>query len=333
MSIKVVNPGILASIQDLGRYGFQKYGVIVSGAMDSFSLRISNLLVGNCEGEAAIEVTMVGTSFQFKKDAIIAITGGDLTPVIDGKDVPLWRPVEVKKGKNLQFTSCRSGCYAYLAISGGYDIPNVMNSQSTYLRGVIGGYKGRALQANDLILFKNNEQATNELVTYFRNKQNDKSFNSVDWYVPAAQVLNKQEIRVIKGVEFERFSPDSKMKFFNTGYKITPQSDRMGYRLSGPKLQLDKPFDLLSEAVAQGTIQVPHDGNPIILLADRQTTGGYPRIAQIATVDLPAIAQLKPGEIVRFKEITLEEAEQLYLAQEQNIEDIKNSILLKQRSL
>ncbi|OKL36021.1 biotin-dependent carboxyltransferase family protein [Domibacillus mangrovi] len=332
MSIKVIRPGLLASIQDLGRYGFQKYGIIVSGAMDSFSLRIANLLVGNQEGEAAIEVTMMGTSLQFEKDSLIAITGGDLSPVIEGKKVPLWKPVLVKKGSILQFTACRSGCRAYMAVFGGYDIPEVMNSRSTYLRGTIGGYEGRALQANDVLLFKKNEQA-HDLVNHLKKEWKDKSFHTVDWYVPADQVLNKQEILVIKGAEFERFSSESKTTFFDEEFQITPQSDRMGYRLSGSELQLNEPFELLSEAVAEGTIQVPQDGNPIILLADRQTTGGYPRIAQIATVDLPAIAQLKPGEKIRFKEITLEEAEQLYLMREQNIEAIKTGLLLKQRSL
>jgi antagonist of KipI len=239
----------------------------------------------------------------------------------------------VKKGSVLQFTACRSGCRAYVTVFGGYDIPEVMNSRSTYLRGTIGGYEGRALQTNDVLLFKKNELAAHDLVNHLKKEWKDKSFHTVDWYVPADHVLNKQEIRVIKGAEFERFSSAGKTKFFDEEFQITPKSDRMGYRLSGPELQLNEPFELLSEAVAEGTIQVPQDGNPIILLADRQTTGGYPRIAQIATVDLPAVAQLKPGEKIRFKEITLEEAEQLYLIREHDIEAIKTGLLLKKWSL
>ncbi|OLN23639.1 KipI antagonist [Domibacillus antri] len=335
MSIKVIRPGLLASIQDLGRYGYQKYGVIVSGAMDSFSLRMANLLVGNQEGEAAIEVTMMGTSLQFEEDSLIAITGGNLGPVIEGASVPLWRPVFIKKGSILQFTACQSGCRAYVAAAGGFEIPEVMNSKSTYLRGGIGGFDGRALQAGDVLPIQHKTREASRLFHYLKKELGERSFQSVDWYVPAGHLLNAGEriVRVIKGAEFERFSSSSKASFFDQSFQITHQSDRMGYRLSGPKLQLEQSFELLSEAVAEGTIQVPQAGNPIVLLADRQTTGGYPRIAQIASVDLPVVAQLKPGAKLRFTEISLEEAEQLYLKREEDIEAVKTGLSLKEWSL
>lgn len=330
MSVKVIRPGLLASIQDLGRHGFQKYGVIVSGAMDSFSLRMANLLAGNAESEAAIEVTMMGTLLQFERDSIIALTGGDLNPVIDGEQVPMWRPVLVKKGSVLHFTVCRSGCRAYVSVFGGLSIKDVMNSKSTYLRGGIGGNKGRALQTNDILELNQKEQEAHPLFHYL-NKQQDRAFSSVHWFIPSPHLNGQHVIRVMPGPEFERFTPGSQAAFWKGTFTISPQSDRMGYRLSGPELKLHSTFELLSEAVAEGTIQVPQDGNPIVLLADRQTTGGYPRIGQVASVDLPAVAQAKPGEKIKFKSISREEAEQLYLQQEYLIESVKTALSLKMK--
>ena len=327
MSLKVLKPGLLASIQDLGRYGFQKYGVVVGGAMDALSLRLANLLVGNKEGEAAIEITMMGTSFQFEKESWIAITGGDLSPQINGQRVPMWRPVMVRKGTVLEFKNCRSGCRAYVAIAGGLAVSQVMNSRSTYLRGAIGGYKGRALKTGDRLLF-------NPPTTCFSSLAETSSlpFAAANWRIPIDHIINRKKIhivRVIKGAEFDKFSPESREQFFRQEFTITPQSDRMGYRLTGPAISLDQPFDMLSEAVTNGTIQVPTDGHPIILLADRQTTGGYPRIAQVASIDLPVVAQLTPGRSIRFQEISLSEAEHLYIERESNINQLKVGLSLK----
>ncbi|HEY9577864.1 MAG TPA: biotin-dependent carboxyltransferase family protein, partial [Pseudobacillus sp.] len=206
MSLKVLKPGLLASIQDLGRYGFQKYGVVVGGAMDALSLRLANLLVGNKEGEAAIEITMMGTSFQFEKESWIAITGGNLSPHINGQRVPMWRPVMVRKGTVLDFKNCRSGCRAYVAIAGGLAVSQVMNSRSTYLRGAIGGYKGRALKTGDRLLF-------NPPTTCFSSLAETSSlpFASVNWRIPIDHIINRKQIpivRVIKGAEFDKFSPE-----------------------------------------------------------------------------------------------------------------------------
>ncbi|OXS78050.1 biotin-dependent carboxyltransferase family protein [Domibacillus enclensis] len=328
MSVKVIRSGLLASIQDLGRHGFQKHGVIVSGAMDPLSLRLANILAGNKEGEAAIEVTMMGTSLAFERDAIIAITGGDLNPVIEGKQVPLWRPLFIEKGSILHFTACRSGCRAYVAVFGGYEVPEVMDSKSTYLRGKVGGHKGRALQVGDVLEFSQADHSHHPLFLYLKKKKGG-SCSAVNWHVRPQHAWHQKRIRVMPGPEFDRFSPDSRAAFFQKSFRVSPQSDRMGYRLSGPLLELNEPADLLSEAVAGGTIQVPQDGNPILLMADHQTTGGYPRIAQAASVDLPAVAQLKPGEQIRFKQITWKRAEQLYMNQETFIQMIKKAVSFK----
>lgn len=327
MSLKVIKGGLLASIQDLGRFGFQKHGVVVGGAMDTLSFRLSNLLVGNPEGDAAIEVTMMGTALQFEKSAVIAITGGNLSPQINGKTVPMWRPVIVREGALLEFKSCQSGCRAYLAIAGGLRISEVMNSKSTYLRGAIGGYQGRALQAGDQLIFK--DSLTSPSIS---NAANTFPFTVANWRIAAAPFINMDQtaiVRVIRGAEFDKFSLDSQNQFFNQEFVITPQSDRMGYRLTGPAISLDEPFDMLSEAVANGTIQVPKNGQPIILLADRQTTGGYPRIAQVASIDLPIVAQLIPGKRIRFQEVPLEEAERLYIKRENKINQLKRGLSLK----
>jgi antagonist of KipI len=332
MSILVNRPGLLTSVQDLGRYGFQKYGVIVSGAMDRSSLRIANVLTGNKEGEGALEMTLMGPSLSFEEDALIAITGGDLSPEIDGEAVPLWRPVYVKKGSVLQFGACRSGCRAYLAAAGGFAVEEVMNSKSTYLRGELGGYEGRALKAGDRLAVSGMSPWASRLLQRLKNEAGSRSFLAPSWRVhfeSFVPITNRPVIRAVRGGEFDRFTAESQTLFFERAFQITPKSDRMGYRIEGPGLQLEERFELLSEAVANGTVQVPNDGNPIILLADRQTTGGYPKIAQIATVDLPLMAQLKPGESIRFKEITLEEAECLYLEQEQQLEQMKAGIALK----
>ena len=321
MSLRVIKPGLLTSIQDLGRKGFQQHGVIVSGAMDPYSLRISNLLVGNKEDEGVLEITLMGPTLKMEKNCIIAITGGNLSPTIDGQIVPMWRPVYVKKGQVLQFGRCKSGCRSYLSVAGGYAIREVMNSKSTYLRGKLGGYKGRALQADDIIDF-------NECPAILRHWSN--AMTTTKWFVHHKDFLpnGSPVIRFIKGSQFEYFTDLSKAAFVEQFFKITLHSDRMGYRMSGPTLELKDKRELLSEAVSNGSIQVPPDGNPIILLADRQTTGGYPKIAQVITADLSFIAQMKPGEYISFSQVTLKEAEQLYLQKEQQLNHLKISISL-----
>ena len=322
MSMRVIKPGLLTSIQDLGRKGYQQHGVIVSGAMDPYSLRISNMLVGNKEGEGALEITLMGPTLKIEKDCLIAITGGNLTPTVNGQVIPMWRPIFVKKDAILAFGGCKSGCRAYLSVSGGFTISPVMNSKSTYLRGGLGGYKGRALQADDVI--EMNAESLN------LEKHGFDVFSTVKWFVNEKDFMpeSKPVIRFTKGRQYGFFTDSSKVDFEKELFKVSNQSDRMGYRVSGPSLVLKEKRDLLSEAVTNGSIQVPPDGNPIILLADSQTTGGYPKIAQVITADIAAIAQVKPGESIQFSRVSLREAEQLYLQKEQTLKELKTSISL-----
>ncbi|EIW15762.1 MULTISPECIES: biotin-dependent carboxyltransferase family protein [Pelosinus] len=332
MSIKVLQPGLLTSMQDLGRYGYQKHGVIVSGAMDAYSLRIANILVGNQESEGTLEMALLGPSLEIEKDSLLAITGGNLSPTINGKVVPMWRPVYVKAGSILQFGVCKSGCRSYLAIAGGCDLLEVMGSKSTYLRAGIGGFQGRALQRGDVLAVNSPQGAILERMEYFKRIHSLESFVPSSWYAgrqPMPHVLRLTTIRMTRGLQFEYFTAESKSQLLNASFQITAQSDRMGYRLSGVNLQLKSPLEMISEAVALGTVQVPPDGNPIILLADRQTVGGYPKIGQVAIVDVPILAQVRPGAAIQFQEITLEEAERLYIARENYIQELKTAIQLK----
>ncbi|WP_285849129.1 biotin-dependent carboxyltransferase family protein [Metabacillus litoralis] len=332
MTITTLRSGLLTTIQDLGRYGYQKYGVIVSGAMDSYSLRIANLLVGNSEGEAALEITLMGPTLLFEKDMLIAITGGDLSPTIEGASVPLWRPVFVKKGSKLQFGLQKSGCRAYLAVAGGFAVNEIMKSKSTYLRAEIGGYQGRAIQEGDILEVNSMSEGAFSQIEKLKNKQNKRPFQPANWSVRWNEFLpliKNPNIRVLPGTQYEKFTSHSKEQFFTQSFRVSPQSDRMGYRLSGPAIELEEKLEMLSEAVAHGTIQIPPDGNPIILLADRQTTGGYPKIGQVATVDLPVVAQVMPGQSISFTEITLEDAERLYLEKEKNLKQLAVSITYK----
>lgn len=325
MSIKVLHSGLLTTVQDIGRYGYQKYGVIVSGAMDSYSLRLANILVGNKENEATLEITIYGTTLQFEEDTLIAITGGDFLTTIDGTIAPLWRPVLVKKNSILKFHSAIKGSRAYIAFAGGIDIPQMMGSKSTYIRASIGGFEGRALQKGDKLNFGVKSTLSEALLQHLDDK-------NIPWSVNFNELINfKQEpiIRVLEGTEFDRFDKESQQTFFQEPYTLTVQSDRMGYRLEGPSLSLSEKFELLSEGVTFGTIQIPPSGQPIILMADRQTTGGYPKFGQVISADLPSLAQLQPSSTIRFKEVSLKEAETVLLKNEQFIHNLKTAIHYK----
>lgn len=323
--LKIIKSGLQTTVQDLGRFGFQKYGVIASGAMDPFAHRIANLLVGNGENAATFEMTMTGATIEFQQDAFIALCGGDLSPQIDGTDLKMWRPAFVKEGSVLKFGAPRSGCRAYLAVAGGIDVPELMNSKSTYLRAGIGGFHGRALQAGDIV-------PVNLIPPQLAASLLHATGNGVEWKTAAPRYSSEPVVRMMKGRQFELFNRESQSYIFSEAFAVSSHSDRMGYRLEGTRLALEEPKELISEAVSFGSIQVPSDGNPIILLADRQTTGGYPKIGQVAAVDLPLVSQLKPGERIRFKEISVAEAQQLYLDQETQIRQLKVGINLKREA-
>jgi antagonist of KipI len=323
MSIRVTKPGLLSTLQDLGRYGYQRFGVVAGGAMDEWSHRMANLLVGNAEDEATLEITLQGPGLTFDETALIAICGADLSPRIGEQPLPQGRPVLVNAGSQLDFGRRQSGFRAYLAVRGGYRVAPVMNSKSTYLRGSFGGFKGRALRKGDEIPIDawDAEEKYPRFVMALREGAGPFAVP-----IPPVGLTAPLVVRIIAGRQWEAFGDEARALLVSAEFRISAQSDRMGYRIEGPKLALREALEMISEAVTFGTIQVPPDGNPIILMADRQTTGGYPKIAEVASVDLPLLAQMLPQQALRFALISLERAQQLYVAREQEIRRIRQSL-------
>ena len=332
--LMIEKAGLQTTVQDLGRMGFQKYGVIASGVMDPYAHRLANIFVGNEEDEPTIEITLIGPHITFLSDCLIALTGGDLSPSINGCPINMWRPVFASKGCKLTFGKALSGCRTYLAVAGGIAVPKVMDSRSTFLRAGIGGFDGRALQKGDLIPNGKVSGTISSFVSRLSKSTADASFTQVNWMLMGRDIpiyKTSVTVRITEGRQEYLFDKKSLDIFTFNEFKISPDSDRMGYRLKGPKLALKEQKELLSEAVSFGSVQVPPDGQPIILMADRQTTGGYPKIGQVATVDLTKVSQLKPGESIRFRKISLEEAQRELLEERRLMERLTRSISLKLR--
>ena len=320
MSIAVIKPGLQSSFQDRGRYGYQHLGVPVSGAMDTRAHRLANLLAGNTGDQASLEITLNGPTLQFDDTACIAISGALLSPAINDQPVPNNRPLIVRRGDTLRFGEPQHGLRAYLAVYGGFDIDSVMDSQSTYLRGQLGGWQGRSLQKGDVI----------PLRTPLHYGQSDALAQRL-WemriYLPAILgPARRDTVRVMRGQHAALFTDTAIDAFFKKSFRIQAQSDRMGYRLEGPALSMKTPRQLLSEATSFGTIQVPASGQPIILMADRQTTGGYAKLAHICTVDLTIVAQRAPGEWLGFREISVAIAQQLDSQREEAFGRLERSL-------
>ncbi|WP_028393874.1 5-oxoprolinase subunit C family protein [Bacillus cihuensis] len=332
--IKIIKPGLLTTVQDLGRYGLQKYGVIASGAMDQLAHRIANLLVGNEENKSALEITLIGPVIEFTENTLISLAGGNLSPKINGVPVDLWRPILVRKGSKLSFGPCKTGCRAYLAVAGSYQVTTVMGSDSTYIRAGIGGFLGRQLKAGDVLNMERMGSCSKRIFQQLSNEIGERDYIEATWKVDpmiTACYIDKKPIRVIVGRQYHWFTEESKQAFFREEFMVSSQSDRMGYRLNGCHLALSTDKEMVSEAVSFGTIQVPAEGNPIVLMADRQTTGGYPKIAQISSVDLPVIAQAKPGDKLQFRLISVEESQLKYLKREEQIKQLRLGISLLHR--
>ena len=287
---KVIKPGLQTTVQDMGRYGFQRFGVSPSGAMDTYSLQIANLLVGNRLGEAALEATLIGPKLEALSNVSIAICGGNLSPMIDGQDVMMWKSIKIKAGQLLTFGKCKEGGRVIISIAGGIDVPIVLGSKSTFLNGGFGGYEGRALNEGDILfgtpITRKNRFVHRDLIPKYEKNS---------------------KVRVILGPHLNHFRPEAITTFLNDEYTITSQSNRMGYQLSGAKLEHQSGADIISDAIPLGGIQVPASGQPIILMAERQTTGGYARIGTVISADIPLLAQAMPGARIQFVKVALED--------------------------
>lgn len=297
---EVISPGLYTTVQDLGRTGFRQYGMVVSGAMDPFALQVANLLAGNSRAEAALEITVKGPRLRLLSDCLLALAGGDLGCQLDGTPISPWQSFPAHEGQILSFTRPKKGNRAYLSVYGGFDLPPVMGSKSTYAPAQTGGLKGRPLMKGDILY---GPQGSSGKVKVARRRLSPQDVPSYS----ACPV-----VRFVWGPEKELFTVESLSAFLNGTYQITQEANRMGYRLTGPPLMLKDEVELISSAVTMGTIQIPPNGLPIILMADCQTTGGYPRLGNIISVDLPLLAQLGPGQQLRFQAIDLEKAHRLY---------------------
>jgi len=331
MRISVLKPGLLTTVQDEGRFGYQKNGLVVSGALDAVALRTANLLVGNPGGAAGLECTLRGPTLRFAADALLALTGADLAASISGQPVPLGRPVAVRAGAVLTFGVPKASGRAWLAVAGGVAVPPVLGSRATYLRAALGGLAGAALRAGDELPLGEWPAVGRRLFEALRPPKAP-GWAAAGWHAapaPLARPGAALGVRALPGPEYEQFDPASQRAFWAEEFAVTPAADRMGARLSGPALRRLASAELLSSAVTFGTVQVPAGGQPIVLLADRQTTGGYSRLAQVITADLGRLAQALPGTRLRFQRTTLAEAQALYLAQEQQLRALARAVYLK----
>jgi antagonist of KipI len=301
---EVLRSGPLSTVQDFGRFGYSRYGVPPAGAMDTFALEIGNILVGNSRSTAGLEMTVVGIKARFLRPTCIAITGGTGSFTLNGQNISCWRCILIEPGDVLDIGSITAGCRTYLTLAGGITVSDVLGSKSTYLPAHFGGWKGRTLRRGDLL-------PGLPLPEGRTTRARKLAYNIIPDY------SNNCTVRVICGPNMELFSDEMREIFYTNSYVITYNSDRMGYRLQGPSLKSKQTGNLLSNAVVTGTIQVPPDGQPIILAADHQTTGGYPILGVIAGIDFPKVAQLGIGKKLSFQAISLEEAQSLLREQEQ----------------
>lgn len=295
-ALEILHGGTFTTIQDLGRRGYQRFGMPTAGAMDITSLRMANRLVDNGEGQACLEITFVKLQLLVLRDLVIAVTGGNLMPRMNGSPLPMWQTVSIPRDSEISFTGVQNGIRSYLAIAGGIQVPEIMGSKSTYIRGGIGGLEGKALAKGDRLHI--GPQGLR--LPCYRLKEE---------LIP--RYGRKWKTRVVMGPQDDYFSKKGIDTFTSSEYAVTPQSDRMGYRLEGPVIEHAKGADIISDATCLGSVQVPGHGMPIVLFADRQTTGGYPKIATAITVDVYDLGQAKPGDRIRFTPINVIKAHEI----------------------
>ncbi|SDE58832.1 biotin-dependent carboxylase uncharacterized domain-containing protein [Variovorax sp. CF079] len=315
----VLRPGMFSVLQDQGRVGHQHLGVPVTGAMDEWSHRTANMLVGNEDDAATLECTLTGPSVQFACDMLLAICGARVRITAAGRPVPMNCAVLLRRGVTLEFGERTRGARMYLAVRGGFATAPVLGSRSTYRPGAFGGHEGRALRKDDRVPVARPRRADPTLALERTLVQSGLPFVTaacVDAEPPSAAL---EGLRFIPGPQWQDFSEEARERFVRTPFTISSKSDRMGYRLEGADLVLSRPLEMISEATSFGTVQVPPNGQPIVLMADRQSAGGYPKIAYVASADLPALAQALPGASIRFTPIDQQAAEHAWLLVEDQL--------------
>jgi len=308
MGIIIDNPGLLTTIQDEGRFHYGQFGVTPSGPMDVESFQIANLLVGNNPGESALEATVLGPTFRVTEDAILAIVGADMAPELNGIAIPMNHSVLAPAGSVVKLQAAKNGSRTYIAFYGGFDVPAVMGSRATSLQNHIGGINGRKLAKGDELSLRTVPDTPQK----FSNRS------------VAHQIRRKHEniIRVLLGPQEEYFTEAGLRTFLNTPYTVSREFDRMGCRLEGEAIQHEADGNIISDGIVNGAIQVPTTGQPSIMLAERQATGGYTKIATVISADLPVIGQCCPGDIIRFQKVSLEEAHRLLKERKSRMDDL-----------
>ena len=314
-TIRVANPGLLTTVQDLGRRGFQKYGVPVCGALDAVSMRIANILVGNPETLAGLEITAIGPTLRFERDAVIALAGADFAPVIDGAEARAWESVRVPAGATVSFRPPADGVRAWLAVDGGIDVPPVMGSRATDLKSGFGGHEGRHLRDGDALpLGRPRRPAPSSPARLPDGISRQPTYGQ------------SFDIRVVLGPQNDRFTDAGISALLQSEYAVSPDADRTGYRLDGPAIEHAEGADIVSDGTALGSVQVPGTGTPIILLADRGTSGGYAKIATVISPDIGLLAQAMPGAKIRFSAVSVADAREALLDQEAMLREIKTRV-------
>jgi len=316
MSFQIIKAGLLDTIQDQGRYGHQHLGINPGSAMDRFSSQLANSLLGKDLNSPVLEIHFPGPQLLFEKETIICITGAAFTPTINNTNISLNQPIAVNKNTELRFKKKLSGARCYIAFLHDLEIDIWMNSYSTNLVAQAGGYKGRALQKGDVIDFKNNID--------FNFLLNGKDCFKLPWKATET-IQSKKEIRFLKGNEWEWLTDDSIKSFAKNHYTISNNSNRMGYRLQGNALNVTEDKQLISSGVTFGTMQLLPDGQLIVLMADHQTTGGYPRVGHVISADLPSLAQCNPGDEIKFTQVEIAAAEELFIKQQRELLQIQTA--------
>lgn len=312
MSLHIEEPGLFTLVQDLGRWGHQSEGVTVSDPMDSFSLRIGNAMLGNQDDAAALECLMYGPEAVFRKACCIVATGGDLGLTINGNAAEAWQVHRIAPGDKVSLAGITGdGCRAYLCVSGGIDVPPVMGSRATYAKAKLGGFCGRALAMGDVLPLGKTAPG----------------WEKAEGFICPAEFRGTRHrdepLYAMDGPQADAFSEKGLATFYGQPYSVTDEIDRMGYRLDGPEIARVKPADIISDGVAFGAVQVPGSGKPIVMLSDRQTTGGYTKIAVVSTWSAAQLAQKLPGEAVRFERVTEKQAVDLLRRFEDNLRALR----------
>ena len=319
MSITILKPGLLTTMQDAGRFGYQHLGINPSGAMDIRAMQIANALVLNKLEEAVLEFFFPAPVIQFNQSTFIALSGADFGAEIEGIAIPINHPVFVPANTVLQFSVKKTKQIGYLSVQGGFDLSEWLNSNSTNLKVSAGGHEGRSLSVGDRIGL--NTQSVKSI--------SNSTCSVLPWKASVEEFYTNHALRFIPGNEFNLLNDESKNLFCSSSFTILPQSDRMGYRLNGPTLQLSEPLEMISTAVTRGTIQLLPSGQCIVLMADNQTTGGYPRIGHIISADFSNLAQKGATDLLYFSETTIELAEKLLHNHKQHLHQLKNACILQ----